>query len=232
MTRVFSFVDADEVTQELFRFAKDNLWLMSILQIILYWLEMQSMRRVSHLQRLRPYFIVTMSVYAVIEALKTVAEVWVKEGPMELIMTLLALLVYAAVVVTAAVNGIKLLLKLREIKRKGGKMDKALRQLTLAMSAEAPHIAIPGPPAKAPANEDSETKLLISPEDDLGDIPEEAEHDDNEEEGVEESEHDQLVLPDGWIEDIEDGQVYYLYAATGDWQWTHPALGVEVEIEE
>ena len=136
MTRVFSFVDADEVTQELFRFAKDNLWLMSILQIILYWLEMQSMRRVSHLQRLRPYFIVTMSVYAVIEALKTVAEVWVKEGPMELIMTLLALLVYAAVVVTAAVNGIKLLLKLREIKRKGGQMDKALRQLTLAMSAE------------------------------------------------------------------------------------------------
>ena len=102
----------------------------------------------------------------------------------------------------------------------------------LSGSVQAPHIAIPGPPAKAPANEDSETKLLISPEDDLGDIPEEAEHDDTEEEGVEESEHDQLVLPDGWIEDIEDGQVYYLYAATGDWQWTHPALGVEVEIEE
>ena len=50
-----------------------------------------------------------------------------------------------------------------------------------------------------------------------------------EEEGEEEADVSNLEMPEGWVEAEEEGHPYYIFAETGDWQWTHPALGIKTE---
>lgn len=115
--RALSFIDADCVTEEIFRFLKDVFWMAAFVLIVLFWVELQTrVQRMSGIEKLKPYLIGIMSMYCFFRFLTSLAELYF-EG-LKNAFNGLTVLIYLSVMVIGQYYGQKLLKKMSQIANK------------------------------------------------------------------------------------------------------------------
>ena len=115
--RIFSFLEVNCVYEEVFRSLKDVFFVMAFVLVVLFWIELQTgMRAMKSIQRLRPYLIAVMVIYAIFRILASIADLFISGGVKNMFMGV-CILIYGSIMALGLWFGVQLLGKMKTMKR-------------------------------------------------------------------------------------------------------------------